>query len=79
MSGYNIPYGIFDEVEDILNEDTVDEDPPPIKKKDEDGSKCEVCKDFYQYAEPNTADNKFICRACKLNPYRCSPINPDDD
>lgn len=44
-----------------------------------DGVFCNKCKDFFHWAEPNQDDGvTFICRDCKLNPWRSSPIYPDD-
>lgn len=33
-----------------------------------DGSICDHCKEWYQYAERK--NNKFLCYACRDNPYR---------
>lgn len=44
-----------------------------------EGIFCNKCKDFFHWAEANQPDGKtFICRDCKLNPWRSSPIYPDD-
>lgn len=46
--------------------------------KQDDGSKCKICTDWFQYAEPNQEDGTFICRSCKLNPYRGCFSSSDD-
>ncbi len=51
----------------------------PKVKSDFDGAQCLKCKDYFYLAEANQPDGEtFICRACKLNPWRNSPIDPDD-
>jgi len=35
-----------------------------------DGTKCVKCQDFFTMAAPNQLDGTFLCRSCKLNPYR---------
>jgi hypothetical protein len=48
-------------------------------KSNFDGAQCFKCKDYFYLAEANQPDGEtFVCRACKLNPWRSSPINPDD-
>lgn len=47
--------------------------------KNKDGIFCSKCRDFFHWAEANQPDGKtFVCRDCKLNPWRSSPIYPDD-
>lgn len=67
--------------EDDLPDTLRQEDLEKILKKimeENDGSKCKICKDWFQYAESNQEDGTFICRSCKLNPYRSSSIDPDE-
>jgi len=30
------------------------------------GCNCIDCSEYYEYAEPNLKDNKFICCGCKI-------------
>lgn len=75
---YAWQYSHDDSEEEDCNESN--EKLPEKKKNDSDfdGAQCVKCKDYFYLAEPNQPDKTFICRACKLNPWRNSPINPDD-
>lgn len=35
-----------------------------------DGLCCKVCREFYQFSEPNQSDGSLICYQCRANPYR---------
>lgn len=35
-----------------------------------DGMRCQKCKTFYEFAEPNQDDGSLICYSCRNNPYR---------
>ena len=43
---------------------------PPDEYYQEDGWECCRCKEFVFWAEPNRMDGTFICRNCKIDPYR---------
>lgn len=34
-----------------------------------DGMYCKICKQFYDFAEPNQSDGSLICYTCRENPY----------
>lgn len=64
-------------VPDTLKQEDLEKLLKKIDKKN-DGSKCKICTDWFQYAEPNQEDGTFICRDCKLNPYRGCFSSSDD-
>jgi len=38
------------------------------KKKDPDGEVCDNCKEFVQFASPNSPNDSFICYLCRQDP-----------
>jgi hypothetical protein len=51
----------------------------PPKSISHSGACCRKCGDYAQYANPED-DGKFLCYACKDDPYRgTSFTSPDDD
>lgn len=39
------------------------------KRSFADGMRCQKCKTFYEYAEPNQEDGSMICYSCRSNPF----------
>jgi hypothetical protein len=86
MNNSWLNYGWIDDDEDVENIQTADtlrpEDLERLlkeKSKDpkEDGINCKICKDWFHLSEPNESDGTFICRECRIRPWRNSPINND--
>jgi hypothetical protein len=52
--------------------------PQNNKYEQPDGTQCSQCRDFVLWAEPDLETNTFTCRACRQDPYRCSPVTSED-
>lgn len=81
MHQYSWQYLYDDYQEDEPELDSSKKEPVCVKTQlpPKDGVFCCKCKDFFHWAEPNQEDGvSFICRDCKLNPWRSSPLYPDD-
>ena len=39
------------------------------KRTFQDGMKCQKCKNFYEFAEPNQPDGSLLCYSCRNSPF----------